>query len=169
MARSAKRKAGVKLIGPKDLMPDSKLQDMGDAAIGTIVMAPTRSISTTPQNKAFNEAWHKAYGKDNYPDFMSAAGWDTMNAIFHTIKELNGKVDDGWCEVRRRAEGLVGRGPARGTSRSTRPRATSCRTSARWKCTASPTASSAPRFSAPSTQVKDECKVLKLGRCGSGQ
>ena len=32
------RKAGVKLIGPMDLIPDNKLQDMGDAAIGTIVM-----------------------------------------------------------------------------------------------------------------------------------
>ena len=32
------RKAGIKLIGPMDLIPDNKLQDMGDAAIGTIVM-----------------------------------------------------------------------------------------------------------------------------------
>ncbi len=32
------RKAGIKLIGPMDLVPDNKLQDMGDAAIGTIVM-----------------------------------------------------------------------------------------------------------------------------------
>ena len=26
---------------------------------------------------------------------MSAAGWDTMHAIFDTIKKLNGKVEDG--------------------------------------------------------------------------
>ena len=26
----------------------------------------------------------------SYPDFMSAAGWDTMHAIFDTIKKLKG-------------------------------------------------------------------------------
>jgi len=89
------RKAGVKLIGPMDLIPDNKLQDMGDAAIGTIVMGNYAVDLDNAENKAFNAAWHKEYGKDSYPDFMSAAGWDTMHAIFDTIKKLNGKVDDG--------------------------------------------------------------------------
>ena len=78
-----------------DLIPDNKLQDMGDAAIGTVVMGNYAVDLDNADNKAFNKAWHKAYGKDSYPDFMSAAGWDTMHAIFDTIKKLNGKVDDG--------------------------------------------------------------------------
>src|ERR1700754_2077807 len=34
------RASGIKLIGPMDVVPDTKLQDMGDAAVGTIVMGP---------------------------------------------------------------------------------------------------------------------------------
>src|SRR6185437_7693457 len=89
------RKAGIKLIGPMDLIPDNKLQDMGDAAIGTIVMGHYAVDLTGAQNKSFKEEWHKAYGADSYPDFMSAAGWDTMHAIFDTIKKLNGNLSDG--------------------------------------------------------------------------
>ena len=113
------RKAGVKLIGPMDLIPDNKLQDMGDAAIGTIVMGHYAVDLDNADNKAFNKDWHKAYGKDSYPDFMSAAGWDTMHAIFDTIKKLNGNVD-GRRQGGRRDEGLVGQ-------RSARPRHDRCR------------------------------------------
>ena len=57
------RKAGIKLIGPMDLIPDNKLQDMGDAAIGTIVMGHYAVDLDSAGNKTFNEEWHKAYGK----------------------------------------------------------------------------------------------------------
>lgn len=50
------RKAGVKLIGPKDVVPDTKLQDMGDAAIGTIVMSNYAADFDNAQNKAFVKA-----------------------------------------------------------------------------------------------------------------
>ena len=63
------RQAGIKLIGPKDVVPDSKLQTMGDAAIGTIVMSSYSNDLDNPANKAFVKAWHEAYGPDNYPDF----------------------------------------------------------------------------------------------------
>ncbi len=46
------RKAGVKLIGPMDLIPDNKLQDMGDAAIGTIVMGNYAVDLDNAENKA---------------------------------------------------------------------------------------------------------------------
>ncbi len=104
------RKAGVKLIGPMDLIPDNKLQDMGDAAIGTIVMGNYAVDLDNAENKAFNKAWHEAYGKDSYPDFMSAAGWDTMHAIFDAIKKLNGKVEDG-AKVIDAMKGWTANGP----------------------------------------------------------
>ncbi|HEY5378744.1 MAG TPA: ABC transporter substrate-binding protein, partial [Pseudolabrys sp.] len=44
------RKAGIKLIGPMDLIPDNKLQDMGDAAIGTIVMGHYAVDLDSPAN-----------------------------------------------------------------------------------------------------------------------
>ena len=88
------RQAGIKLIGPKDVVPDSKLQAMGDPAIGTIVMTSYSDDLDNAANKEFVAAWHAAYGADNYPDFMSAAAWDAMNAVFQTIKKLDGKIDD---------------------------------------------------------------------------
>src|SRR5215467_6112357 len=65
------RQAGVKLIGPMDVTPNSKLQGMGDAAIGTVTMSSYSTELDNPVNKEFVEAWHAAYGADNYPDFMS--------------------------------------------------------------------------------------------------
>ena len=160
------RKAGVKLIGPMDLIPDNKLQDMGDAAIGTIVMGHYAVDLDNAANKAFKAEWHKAYGPNSYPDFMSAAGWDTMHAIFDTIKKLNGN-----CQRRRqggrRAQGLVDQRSARPRDdRSGHPRHRR-RTSTPWRSIASRTASSARRILSTTKAVKDECKVLKLGRCGS--
>jgi branched-chain amino acid transport system substrate-binding protein len=87
------RQAGIKLIGPKDVVPDSKLQGMGDAAIGTIVMSSYSNDLDNAANKAFVKAWHEAYGPDNYPDFESANAWDAIDAVFKTIKKLNGKFD----------------------------------------------------------------------------
>src|SRR5215467_3075310 len=89
------KQAGIKLIGPMDVVPDTKLQDMGDAAIGTIVMGHYAADLDNPANKAFVKEWYETYKADTVPDFMSAAGWDTMAAIFDTIKKLNGKLDDG--------------------------------------------------------------------------
>ena len=89
------RAAGIKLIGPMDVVPDTKLQDMGDAAIGTIVMSSYAADLDNPANQAFTKAWHEAYGANSYPDFMSAAAWDTMAAIYAVIKKLDGKLDDG--------------------------------------------------------------------------
>jgi branched-chain amino acid transport system substrate-binding protein len=89
------RKAGIKLIGPMDVVPDTKLQDMGDAAVGTIVMGHYAADLDNAANKEFVKAFHDAYGPNAYPDFMTAAAWDSMHAIFDTIKKLNGKMDDG--------------------------------------------------------------------------
>src|SRR5262249_58627745 len=62
------RKGGVKLIGPMDLIPDNKLQDMGDAAIGTVVMGHYSSHLPNPEKQEFNKAWDDIYRKDSYPD-----------------------------------------------------------------------------------------------------
>ena len=80
------REAGVRLIGPEDLIPDAQLAHMSDAAVGLIVMANYADDLDTPGNKEFVKAWHEAYGPNSYPDYMSAAGMDTMAAIFHVIK-----------------------------------------------------------------------------------
>jgi branched-chain amino acid transport system substrate-binding protein len=159
------RKAGVKLIGPMDLIPDNKLQDMGDAAIGTIVMGHYAVDISNPQNKAFNEEWHKAYGKDSYPDFMSAAGWDTMHAIFDTIKKLNGKMSDG-AKVVDAMKGWSTDGP-RGHVMIDPATRDIVQDEHAMEVYRKPDGKLGEKILGTTKAVKDECKVLKVGRCGS--
>jgi branched-chain amino acid transport system substrate-binding protein len=84
--------AGIRLIGPGDITQDTKLQSMGDAAVGMITMHHYAADYDTPTNKAFVAAWKAAYGADSTPDFMGVAGWDGMAAIFHIVKTLDGKI-----------------------------------------------------------------------------
>jgi branched-chain amino acid transport system substrate-binding protein len=87
------RAAGIKLIGPLDIIQDTKLQQMGKAAEGMVVMGHYAADYDNPANKAFVKAWHAAYGEKSPPDFMAVAGWDGMAAIAHVVKTLNGKID----------------------------------------------------------------------------
>ncbi len=85
--------AGIKLIGPGDITIENELPNMGDAALGVITAHSYSSAADRPANKTFVEAWHKAYGPNSYPDFLSLGGWDGMAAIFDVIKAQNGKID----------------------------------------------------------------------------
>jgi len=159
------RKAGVKLIGPLDLIPDNKLQDMGDAAIGTIVMGHYAVDLDNADNKAFNTEWHKAYGKDSYPDFMSAAGWDTMHAIFDSIKKLDGKVTDG-SKVIDSMKGWKANGPRGSVTIDPDTRDVVVDEHA-MEVIRKPDGKLGVKIVGTTKQVKDECKAQKIGRCGS--
>jgi branched-chain amino acid transport system substrate-binding protein len=159
------RKAGVKLIGPLDLIPDNKLQDMGDAAIGTIVMGHYSVDLDNADNKAFTKVWHEAYGKDSYPDFMSAAGWDTMHAIFDTIKKLNGKVEDG-SKVIDTMKGWSANGPRGHVMIDAATRDIVVDEHA-MEVIRKPDGKLGVKILGTTKQVKDECKEQKIGRCGS--
>jgi len=159
------RKAGIKLIGPMDLVPDNKLQDMGDAAIGTIVMGHYARDLDNAQNKAFVAEWHKAYGPDSYPDFMSAAGWDTMHAIFDTIKKLNGDLLDG-AKVVKAMEGWSTDGP-RGRVMIDPATRDIVQDEHAMEVYRKPDGKLGERILETTKGVKDECKVLKVGRCAS--
>ncbi len=56
--------AGIKLIGPGDIVQDIKLQGMGDAAVGLITMHHYNADLDNPQNKKFVAAWKAAYGAE---------------------------------------------------------------------------------------------------------
>ena len=159
------RKAGIKLIGPMDLIPDNKLQDMGDTAIGTIVMGHYAVGLDSAQNKALNEEWHKAYGKDSYPDFMSAAGWDTMHAIFDAIKKLNGNMSDG-AKVVDAMKGWSADGP-RGRVMIDPATRDIVQDEHAMEVYRKPDGKLGERILGTTKAVKDECKELKVGRCGS--
>jgi branched-chain amino acid transport system substrate-binding protein len=159
------KKAGVKLIGPMDLIPDNKLQDMGDAAIGTVVMGHYAVDLTSAANKSFKEEWHKAYGADSYPDFMSAAGWDTMHAIFDVIKKLNGDLSDG-AKVVAAFKGWKADGP-RGPVMIDPDTRDIVQDEHAMEVYRKPDGKLGEKILGTTKAVKDECKVLKVGRCGS--
>ena len=88
------REAGIKLIGPGDITQDTKLQAMGDAAVGLITMHHYNADLDNAENKRFVAAWKKAYGADSTPDFMAVGGYDGMALITHVVQQLKGKVGD---------------------------------------------------------------------------
>ena len=158
------KQAGVKLIGPKDVVPDSKLQPMGDAAIGTIVMSSYSNDLDNAVNKEFVKAWHNAYGADNYPDFMSAAAWDSMNAVFQTIKKFDGKIDDAMKFVDA-LKNWSGEGP-RGNVRIDPATRDIVQDERAMEVYRKPDGKLGTKVLGTIAQVKDECKELKIGRCG---
>jgi branched-chain amino acid transport system substrate-binding protein len=87
------RAAGIKLIGPGDIVQDIKLQGMDDAAIGLVTMLHYYADLDNPQNQRFVAAWKKEYGADSTPDFMAVGAYDGMAAIVHAVQATKGKMD----------------------------------------------------------------------------
>jgi branched-chain amino acid transport system substrate-binding protein len=87
------RAAGIKLIGPGDIVQDIKLQAMGDAAVGLITMHHYNADLNNPENKRFVAAWKKEYGVDSTPDFTAVGAYDGMAAIVHAAQATKGKMD----------------------------------------------------------------------------
>jgi branched-chain amino acid transport system substrate-binding protein len=87
------REAGIKLIGPGDITQDTKLQAMGDAAVGLITMHHYHADLDNAENKRFVEAWKKDYGANTTPDFMAVGGYDGMALIVDVVQKLKGKID----------------------------------------------------------------------------
>jgi branched-chain amino acid transport system substrate-binding protein len=85
------REAGINISAPQDLLPDEALPNMGDTPLGIITSGTYSTAGKRPANQAFVAAWHKEYGDNSYPDFLSVDGWDGMTAIFDLIKATGGK------------------------------------------------------------------------------
>ncbi len=154
----------MRLIGPMDVVPDNKLQDMGDAALGTIVMANYTKDLDNPANKAFVKSWYESYAKDTSPDFMSAAAYDTMAGIFHVIKALDGRLDDG-KKVMDAIKGWKHDGP-RGAIMIDPATRDIVQDEHAAEVIRKPDGKLGTKVLGVIQQVKDECKELKLGRCG---
>src|ERR671936_1768208 len=85
--------ADIKLIGPGDITTDEELPNMGDVALGVTTVFHYSAAADRPANKAFVAAWKKEYGEASTPNFVAAAAYDGMDAIFYVIKEQRGKLD----------------------------------------------------------------------------
>lgn len=85
-------KAGIKIIGPGDVMDDDLLNGMGDAVLGTVTAHIYSADHDSPTNKAFVEAFEKANGGMR-PNFMAVGGYDGMHLIYEALKKTGGKTD----------------------------------------------------------------------------
>ena len=85
------REAGINITAPQDLLPDEALPNMGDTPLGIITSGTYSTAGDRPANKEFVAAWHKEYGENSYPDFLSVDAWDGATAIFDLVKATKGK------------------------------------------------------------------------------
>jgi branched-chain amino acid transport system substrate-binding protein len=85
-------KAGIRLIGPGDIVDDNDLPGMGDAVLGVV----TAGIYSAAHNSAMNKAYVADFKKDNNnlrPNFISLGGYDGMHLIYEALKKTSGKTD----------------------------------------------------------------------------
>jgi branched-chain amino acid transport system substrate-binding protein len=86
--------AGIKIIATGDITDDHVLQAMGDPTLGMITAFHYSSAHKSPENEAFLKAYEAANGsKVGDPNFMAAAGYDSMHVIYEVAKKLNGNID----------------------------------------------------------------------------
>ena len=84
-------KAGIKLIGPGDIVDDNDLPGMGDAMLGVVTAGIYSAYHNSPANKEYVAAFQKANGYR--PNFISLGGYDGMHAISEALKKTQGKTD----------------------------------------------------------------------------
>ena len=87
------QKAGIKLIGPGDVVDDDVLEAMGEPTLGIITTHHYSAAHDSPENAAFRKAYAEANGEGIRPNFMAVAGYDGIAAIYEVAKKLEGKMD----------------------------------------------------------------------------
>jgi branched-chain amino acid transport system substrate-binding protein len=84
-------KAGIKVIGPGDVMDDDVLNGMGDAALGTVTAHLYSAAHPSAMNKDFVAAYKKAYNER--PGFIAVCGYDGIHLIYEALKKTGGNTD----------------------------------------------------------------------------
>src|SRR6202034_4809182 len=85
-------KAGIKIIGPGDVMDDDLLNGMGDTVIGTV----TAHIYSADHDSALNKDFVAAFKKANNgmrPNFMAVSAYDGMHLMYAAVEKAGGKTD----------------------------------------------------------------------------
>jgi branched-chain amino acid transport system substrate-binding protein len=85
--------AGIKLIATGDITDDGVLEAMGDPTVGLVTSFHYSASHDSPENTAFKKAYADANGTTLRPNFMAAAGYDGMAAIYEALKKTNGSTD----------------------------------------------------------------------------
>src|ERR1700686_3855863 len=84
-------KAGIKVIGPGDVMDDDLLNGMGDAALGTVTAHLYSAAHPSAMNKDFVAAYKKAFS--SRPGFMAVSGYDGIHLLYEALKKTGGNTE----------------------------------------------------------------------------
>src|SRR6516165_5521740 len=87
------KQAGIKLIATGDITDDGVLEAMGDPTLGLITSFHYSAWHSSPENTAFKKAFAEVNGDRLRPNFMAAAGYDGMAAIYEALKKTGGSTD----------------------------------------------------------------------------
>ncbi len=85
--------AGIKLIATGDITDDGVLDAMGAPTLGLVTSFHYSASHNSPENMAFKKAYAEANGTTLRPNFMAAAGYDGMAAIYEALRKTNGSTD----------------------------------------------------------------------------
>lgn len=103
--------AGIQLISTGDLPDEDILEAIGDSALGLVTAFHYSEAHKSPENKAYTDAYYKAYPKDR-PNFMSVGGYDGMHLIAEVLKKTGGNTDaDKFVEAAKGMKWISPRGP----------------------------------------------------------
>ena len=80
--------SGIRVIGPGDVMDDDLLNNMGDAALGTVTAHMYSAAHRSPRNEAFVAAYRKMF--DSRPGFVAVGGYDGIHLIYLALKKTGG-------------------------------------------------------------------------------
>jgi branched-chain amino acid transport system substrate-binding protein len=84
------KQAGVSLIGPGDVAMDDDIANMGNNVVGMVTAGIYFTKNPAKANSEFLDVWKKEYGPNALPNFLSAAGWDGMTAIYDLVRSTGG-------------------------------------------------------------------------------
>lgn len=87
------KKAGIKLMPSAEAVDEQTINNLGDLGIGLITSTNYTSGRKSEANKAFIDAWHRAYGPEKDPDLFAVGAWDGMHLIYDIVQKLHGKID----------------------------------------------------------------------------
>jgi branched-chain amino acid transport system substrate-binding protein len=104
------KQAGMRMIGPGDVVDDDILVSIGAPAVGVITSQHYSAAHDSPENKAYVAAMTKA-NPGMRPNFHSVGGWDGMHLIYEAVKKQPNGSGEQLVEAMKGMKWVSPRGP----------------------------------------------------------
>ena len=104
------KQAGMRMIGPGDVVDDDLLESMGAPAAGVITSFHYSAAHESPENRAYVDAMMKA-NPGMRPNFHSVGGWDGMHLIYEAVKKVPNGTGEQLVEAMKGMKWISPRGP----------------------------------------------------------